>query len=206
MRTTLYTLAKEQFEDVYLNMPRDLLISEWNTMLARGINLNCEVADRIEELEPDSVKTEGDRVILSRSASRIILEMCKADCVVSEYEIQAKDTFFADLAANPPQLAEISDRIQVAWQLFNKVVDTSVIHRKHLPWWLNEAAYGSCAYTGLLNPLETQLVNESNDDLRQLLIAGLNSQSEQEDAHKLLSVIANAAITNQWVLGWEYGT
>jgi len=204
MRTTLYSLTEEKFENTYLNMPRDLLISEWNTMLARGINLDCEVADRIEELEPDSVKTEGDRVILSRSATRIILEMCKADCVVFEYEIQATDTFFADLAVNPPQLSGISDRLQTAWELFNKVVDTRILYQQNLPWWLRESA--SCAYVGLLNPSEVQIIQQSHNQLEQLLIAGLTTQSEKEDAKQLLAIITNAALSNQWVLDWEYGT
>lgn len=206
MRTTLYTLAKEQFENTYLNMPRDLLIADWNTMIERGLRLNGEVAERIEELEVDSIKNEGDRVILPKSATRVILEMCKADCMVAEYEIRATDTFFADLAANPPQLESIRDRLQSAWQLFDKVVDISSLHRQNLPWWLHEAAYSSCAYTGLLNPSEAQVIHESRQELEQLLISGLGSQSEQKDAQQLLDLISNAAIANNWVMGWEYGT
>ena len=204
MRTTLYTLAKKQFEDTYFNMSRDLLIADWNAMMERGLRLNGEVAEIIEELQPDSIKTEGDRVIIPKSATRIILEICKADCIVSEYEIQATDTFFADLAANPPELKAISERLETAWKLFNKVVDTSALYHQNLPWWLEQAA--SCAYAGLLNPSEAQVIYESHQELEQLVVSGLVSQSQHQDAQQLLSLISNAAISNNWVLGWEYGT
>jgi hypothetical protein len=132
--------------------------------------------------------------------------MCKADCVVSKYEIRATDTSFANLAANPPQLEAICDRLLTAWKLFNKVVDTSIVHPQNPPWWLREAASSSCAYAELLNPSAASVIQESHDELTQLVVAGLNSQSEQEDAMQLVAVITNAADSQQWVLGWEYGT
>jgi hypothetical protein len=58
----------------------------------------------------------------------------------------------------------------------------------------------------LLNPSEALIIKESHDDLKQLLVAGLNLSSEKEDATQLVAVITNAVDSQQWVLGWEYGT
>ena len=206
MRTKLYTLAKEPWEQSYLSLSRDMLISTWNAMLARGMSLDDEILELINELELDCIRAEGDRVTLPKAATAIILEICKADCVVSEYEIQATDTFFADLAVSPPCLDGISDRLQKAWQLFNKVVDISIVYRQDLPWWLRDVAYCRCAYAGLLNPMEAQVIDNAKYLLEQLLTTNLDSHAQQQDVQQLLAVIANAARLEQWVMGWEYGT
>lgn len=162
MRTTIYVIAKAKFEAIYLSIPRLLPISQWHSMLAQGQSKSLDVLEAIEEIE--DVKVEGEFVIPSGAIAVVILELCKADCVKSEYQIQATDFFFADLEANPPNLKGISPEIQKAWSLFLKVVDTSVIFRQSLPWWLQESARARSAYVGLLTPAESRLVNDLHND------------------------------------------
>ncbi len=204
MRTALYALENRKFEETYLHMPRCMPISQWNDMLLRGTGIS-EVAEKIDELSPADAVCEADQVFLSGSAAGVILGLCIADCAVSFYEIRAADFFFADLSANPPALDGLEEEMQDAWKFFCKIADVSALYRKHLPWWIDEAARSRSSFAGLLTPAEAQLTGKYQSQLFQLLTAS-PAPSDPEDTERLLEFITDAGSRGCRVLGWEPGT
>jgi len=204
MRTALYALENGKFEEIYLHMPRCMPISQWNDMLLRGTRIS-EVAEKIGELSPADAVCEADQVFLSGSAAGVILELCIADCAVSIYEIRATDFFFADLAASPPPVDALQNEMRKPWEIFCKVADVNVLYRKHLPWWMDEAARSRSSFAGLLTPAEARLIGRYREQLFQLLTES-PAASDPEDTEKMLELITDAASRGCHVLGWEPGT
>lgn len=198
MRTTIFALDAEIFEQKYLYLPNCIPLSQWEAMLARGNDV-LNVADLLEELDLSNVLIEGDSVILPKNVTSLIMALCLADCAIAEYQILYTDFFFADLGANPPQTNALSSEAQAAWNTFLKVADINIQFRKYLPWWIDEAADYRCCSTGLLMPTEALQIHACHAELLQLL-------GDSKDARGLFQIIADASDCGSWVFGLEPGT
>lgn len=148
----------------------------------------------------DAARFEADFLFLPPDAARdpaVIWTRCRESVATQAHTIQAIDTLFADMDANPPNRSALNGAETVAADLFRKTVDVAARYKASLPWWL--AAAGHSAGVGLLTPVEVRFVARHADALRRGLVAF-------DDVDALLSLIEAAAARGDWVAGWEPGT
>lgn len=198
MRTTCISLNAKRFEQNFRDMPHSIFLTRWQEILSRSHDV-IEIAEILSELDLSEVVTHGDYVTLPQSAAPIVLAICQADCMTTQYQILDTDFFFADLEASRPNIDGLQGDALSAWETFLKLADLSSLFRPHLPWWLQAAATQRNYFAGLLTPLEVHQVNTHRESLLQVINNG-------EDADGLFQVIADADISGDWVLCLEPGT
>jgi hypothetical protein len=205
MHTTLYALRKEPFELDYQHLPAQMSRCQWDTLLA-GVQDDSELAETLAEWS-SALDQSSELITLSGPGAAVVFASCRARCQVAAFEVGDCDFFFADLAANPPAVGDLSETAQIAWEAFVSVVDVGAMYRSGLPPWLQQAAWFRCAYAGLLTPAAVSGIVECRAELREWLVQAWPSAALfKEDIDGLLDLMTTAARGHCWVLGWEPGT
>lgn len=189
----------------------DLYDTDWRSAPGIEAILRQALQDHRDDTRPpgrtalfalDAARFEAGYLFLPHDAAGapdLLWERCRNECAGVAHTIQAVDTFFADLDANPPDRSALTGDESVAADTFRKTVDVAARHRGALPWWLEAAGRMGGAGVGLLSPPEVRLVARHAGALRRWLAA-------LDDADALLARVEAAAARGDWVVGWEPGT
>lgn len=196
--TALIALRSEVFERDYRHLPALLSMTEWHALHARAMDCS-EAAEMLEAGTPPVGALSADRIELAPASGPVIYALCIADCAASQHEIQASDTYFADLAASRIDSATLSPAAMAAWEIWLQLTDTAGQARHSLPWWLRATGSVRHVNVGLIDPGQAALLQRHQAELQTLLLP----HAASVDTQRLFALVATAAEAGQWVLGYE---